>query len=148
MTEANDRQVAGEHYKNAFQHWDWVELVMLPYLPAQVTKYLVRWRKKNGLQDLEKSAHFLQKFVERRAETQSDAIAMTDSFLASNEVPPAEQLIIKNLMVYQLGSMEHLQTASRLLNALVEDERAKANPPPAPKPTPAPAKRTTKKKKS
>ena len=64
MSEANKTQVAGDHYKSAFQHWDYVALAGIAYLPAQVSKYLTRWEKKNGLQDLKKSLHFLDKFIE------------------------------------------------------------------------------------
>src|SRR5690606_7409665 len=34
------------------------------YFEGQVTKYVSRWRKKNGVQDLEKALHFLQKYLE------------------------------------------------------------------------------------
>jgi hypothetical protein len=37
------------------------------YLESQVSKYLTRWRKKNGLQDLEKAQHFLLKLIEAAA---------------------------------------------------------------------------------
>lgn len=61
---ANDRQVAGTHYKAAYQHWDLVADLRLGYFEGQVTKYVARWRKKNGLQDLQKAMHFLEKLLE------------------------------------------------------------------------------------
>lgn len=62
---ANDRQVGGEHYKDSgFQHWDFAIAAELNYLEGCITKYVTRWRKKNGLQDLEKAAHFLEKLLE------------------------------------------------------------------------------------
>lgn len=65
MTEANKRQVGGTHYKDmAIEHWDVVALNNLDYFQGQVTKYVMRWRGKNGLQDLDKAAHFLQKYIE------------------------------------------------------------------------------------
>jgi hypothetical protein len=63
---ANDTQVSGNHYKSAIQHWDFVVERKLDYFRAQVTKYVSRWRKKNGLQDLLKAQHFLQKCIELR----------------------------------------------------------------------------------
>jgi hypothetical protein len=36
----------------------------LDYFQAQITKYVMRWDKKNGLQDLEKAQHFLEKYIE------------------------------------------------------------------------------------
>jgi hypothetical protein len=63
---ANDKQVGGDHYKVAYQHWDM--LVRLGYGPeyyvGQVTKYVTRWRKKNGLRDLVKATHFAEKLLE------------------------------------------------------------------------------------
>lgn len=62
---ANDRQVGGGHYKGgSWQHWDWVVANRMLYLPAQVTKYVVRWQEKGGVQDLEKAAHYLDKLIE------------------------------------------------------------------------------------
>jgi len=61
---ANDKQVAGTHYKSNIQHWDYVLANDLDYFQAQITKYVTRWRKKNGVTDLEKAAHFLEKYIE------------------------------------------------------------------------------------
>lgn len=66
---ANDRQVAGNHYAAAgadtgLQHWDIVALFNLDYFQGQVTKYIMRWRHKNGIEDLRKAQHFLQKYIE------------------------------------------------------------------------------------
>lgn len=69
---ANDRQVGGDHYRDAtgkcphcggvIQHWDLYG--EQPYLIGQVTKYATR--NKNGLEDYEKAVHFLQKLIESR----------------------------------------------------------------------------------
>lgn len=62
---ANDRQVAGNHYGGGkLQHWDVVVKFNLDYFQGQVTKYLFRWRSKNGIEDLEKAKHFLEKYIE------------------------------------------------------------------------------------
>lgn len=61
---ANDRQVGGKHYNMGIQHWDLVIANDIPYLEAQIIKYVMRWRNKNGLQDLEKARHFLDKLIE------------------------------------------------------------------------------------
>lgn len=61
---ANERQVGGTHYKTKYEHWDFVTNVGMSYLGAQVCKYLKRWRDKNGLEDVEKSLHFLDKMIE------------------------------------------------------------------------------------
>jgi hypothetical protein len=52
---ANERQVEGDHYKTSIEHWDWVYANDLDYFQGQITKYIFRWKKKNGLKDLQKS---------------------------------------------------------------------------------------------
>lgn len=62
---ANETQVAGSHYRATVQHWDYVLLALGGrYLEGNITKYVTRHRKKNGLQDLEKAAHYLTKLIE------------------------------------------------------------------------------------
>lgn len=63
---ANDKQVGGEHYKEpkGVQHWDFATQHNMDYFQGQITKYICRWKKKNGIQDLEKAQHFLEKYIE------------------------------------------------------------------------------------
>lgn len=63
---ANERQVGGDHYKtgSGIQHWDLVDMFGWDYFQGQVIKYLMRWKKKNGVQDLEKAKHYLEKYIE------------------------------------------------------------------------------------
>ena len=64
--QANDTQIGGEHYKQDSkpQHWDLVVTYDWDYFEGQITKYLMRWRKKGGIQDLEKARHYLDKYIE------------------------------------------------------------------------------------
>ena len=64
MASANETQVGGSHYKTKIEHWDYVLANEIPYLEAQIIKYLTRWRKKNGEEDVKKAFHFFQKLVE------------------------------------------------------------------------------------
>jgi hypothetical protein len=61
---ANEKQVGGMHYAKPIQHWDFVLANNIPYMEAQIMKYVFRWREKNGLEDLEKAKHFLEKLIE------------------------------------------------------------------------------------
>jgi hypothetical protein len=61
MSGANARQVGGTHYQAAVQHWDIVVKWHVPYLEAQVMRYVTRCHKKNKRQDLEKALHFAEK---------------------------------------------------------------------------------------
>ena len=63
---ANDIQIGGDHYKTkaGFQHWDAVVAWDLDYFQSQITKYVIRHKKKGKLTDLEKAGHFLRKYIE------------------------------------------------------------------------------------
>ena len=64
-TTANDRQEGGDHYKKReYQHWDFVVDTGMHYLLGCATKYVARWRDKNGAQDLKKAVHYLEKAAE------------------------------------------------------------------------------------
>ena len=56
-------QVGGSHYQAPYQHWDWVAETGLGYLEGNATKYLARFRKKQGRQDLEKAGSYVQKLL-------------------------------------------------------------------------------------
>lgn len=65
MTTANDIQFGGDHYKTgSVQHWDVIDDYGYPYLEGCATKYILRHRKKNGLEDLKKARHFMVKIRE------------------------------------------------------------------------------------
>lgn len=62
---ANTRQVGGRHYKGMpIQPWDFIEQNGIAYLEGTAIKYLARWKKKGGIDDLEKAIHFIQKRIE------------------------------------------------------------------------------------
>lgn len=63
---ANDKQVGGNHYKKGGEeHWDrqW-RLYGRGYFVGCITKYVERYHEKNGVQDLQKAQHFLEKLIE------------------------------------------------------------------------------------
>lgn len=61
---ANDRQINGDHYRGAIQTWDYIVANDLGFLEGNIVKYVTRFRKKNGVQDLEKARHYLDKLIE------------------------------------------------------------------------------------
>ncbi len=65
---ASERQVGGDHYKSEYQHWDWAIDIRLGYLESAASKYIGRWRDKNGVQDTEKAVHYLEKALEANNE--------------------------------------------------------------------------------
>lgn len=81
---ANNKQVGGEHYKTQIQHWDFVEANKIPYMEAQIIKYVMRHDKKGGRGDLEKAQHFLEKLLELRyPRAQPDVIKPQDARLGA-----------------------------------------------------------------
>lgn len=65
MSKANKIQIGGDHYKNGGEeHWDRVFRLGLDYFQAAITKYVERWKLKNGVEDLKKARHFLDKYIE------------------------------------------------------------------------------------
>jgi hypothetical protein len=64
MTALN-KQVAGDHYKDLpIQPVQYIYANALGYFEGNVVKYISRWRKKNGLADLEKAKHYIELLIE------------------------------------------------------------------------------------
>lgn len=61
---ANDKQVGGDHYQLEIQPWDYITLNRLGYLEGNVIKYVTRHKEKNGMRDLEKAKHYIDKLIE------------------------------------------------------------------------------------
>ena len=67
---ANQSQVGGNHYERLDpQPWDvyanWFgKDGFRGYVLGTIVKYIARYRNKNGIEDLEKAKHFLNKLIE------------------------------------------------------------------------------------
>ena len=59
-----NKQVGGDHYVSPYMHWDWAILCGMSGLEYAATKYLARWEKKGGVQDIEKAVHYLEKLLQ------------------------------------------------------------------------------------
>jgi hypothetical protein len=62
---ANDTQVGGTHYRNKIQPWDYIIACDLDFFEGNALKYLTRWKQKDGVKDLKKCMHYLEKIIER-----------------------------------------------------------------------------------
>lgn len=82
---ANDRQVGGSHYRNRgrFQHWDFAASRNYDYFQGVITKYVDRWKEKNGLEDLRKAQHYLEKYIEEIER----GVVHDPTRVAKNEIP-------------------------------------------------------------
>lgn len=121
----NDKQVAGSHYAGTYQHWDYVRLALQGrYLEGNATKYVSRWRKKNGLQDLEKAKHYIEKILALFDEGVYDeplpwdeCIAEAENFCDSNGIESDERLLCVGLAHWSTRQelLSMLTTLNRLL---------------------------------
>lgn len=61
------KQVGGNHYKEkglSMQPWAIVDAWGLDFYAGNVLKYLLRYRYKDGVKDLRKARHYLDKMIE------------------------------------------------------------------------------------
>ena len=122
---ANTRQVGGEHYKTDYQHWDFAEHVGLGYLEGCATKYVSRWRKKNGMEDLKKAEHYLDKLLEimqsgvRYSRAYGGNVKRQDAlrFCMANDLDPQESSII--LLLSGDFREAEVRQARQILGALI-----------------------------
>ena len=62
---ALSKQVAGNNYKDLpIQPVEYIHANALGYFEGNVIKYVSRWRKKNGIADLEKAKHYIELLIE------------------------------------------------------------------------------------
>lgn len=66
----DDGQVGGDHYKSmSTTPWEALQVWLTPeelrgYFKGEAIVYLARERKKNGLEDVKKAKHVLEKLIE------------------------------------------------------------------------------------
>lgn len=62
---AMSSQVGGNHYKDMKIQWaEFVHANNIPSIEGAVIKYMCRWRKKNGVEDLLKAKHYIEMLIE------------------------------------------------------------------------------------
>lgn len=64
LNDADNKQVGGSHYHIPISPLEIIEANNLYFFEGSVLKYLLRYRKKNGVQDLQKAIHYLEKMIE------------------------------------------------------------------------------------
>ena len=58
---AKEKQIGGNHYKQyVIQPVEFIHKNNIPYIEGNIIKYLLRWRNKNGIQDLDKCIHYIE----------------------------------------------------------------------------------------
>jgi hypothetical protein len=60
-----NNQISGNHYKSfAIQPVEFIHKNQIPYIEGNVIKYVVRWKEKGGIADLEKAKHYIEMLIE------------------------------------------------------------------------------------
>jgi hypothetical protein len=124
--DANARQIGGDHYARGgtLQHWDFVVENGLSYLEGNVTKYVCRHRNKNGLQDLQKAEHYMQKLLETETRAQNlNSVRppriinlSTYEFAKANDLNEDEFRFVDAIATWE--TLADLHKAKRILNAI------------------------------
>lgn len=133
---ANDRQVGGSHYqKGSLQHWDVVERYGVPYLEGVGSKYPLRWREKGGLEDLEKTLHYIDKILERPADhplwerrfrLHTDLVRDSNELCEAHRVGPVERRVV--LLLLQGAHRQALQSVRGELAEYIDRVRLETSP--------------------
>lgn len=58
------KQIAGNHYQQAIEPIEYIEANSIPFHEANVIKYISRWKKKNGVEDLKKARWYIDRLIE------------------------------------------------------------------------------------
>jgi hypothetical protein len=134
-------QVGGDHYHAEYQHWDWIVDIKMGYLEGCATKYVSRWWKKNGVQDLEKARTYIEKLLANYDRMMNLSLQLsnevrrkyTTRFIEVNKLPNMEADICELLANWK-GKYD-LQTCLSVMDGLVTT--AKQAPQGHPRATPA-----------
>lgn len=107
----NKVQIGGSHYKNAaYEPWDFITDLKLPFLHGNVIKYVVRHDRKNGKQDIQKSLHCVHKIDDRKLKVKIDPFT-TDFYTAMyfcEQYDKWKGNVIINLLLDNLDEVKNL----------------------------------------
>lgn len=126
MSDANNRQVAGDHYKSGYQHWDWARDIGLNPMQYQISKYVTRSRKKNGLQDLEKDLHFAEKERENMIAQMHKISALTDEYVRANNLTHEEAVVIKRVSLLATPDIEMMEDIILNIKSMIQIQKEQA----------------------
>ena len=127
-----DRQVGGTHYASKVQHVTFCQQNRIPWCEAAAIKYIIRHRKKNGRQDVEKALHYLELCIhEEYVCKDTNPVGMripdfnvaTGDFLQANGVPvgsPEYKSVYAILQHHTKHGESTLRDAIRLLEGMLK----------------------------
>ena len=134
VSDANEMQIGGDHYRGEFQVWDLVARLGLNFFEGCALKYVTRWRRKGGTNDLEKAIHFLEKLAELRYDPAAAAmfgdylgrrssatwaVQLAHEFAEANDIPPVDRAAITYILFWD--TRPNLRKGIDLLRRMIED---------------------------
>lgn len=131
--QANEHQVGGTHYcDTSVQLWDFVYDHGIDWLSGNAIKYILRWRKKHGFEDLNKAIHYTEKLLEKIADcnfpvsdsVRSPAPVELIEFSVANKLSPDEQYAISLLATWKTEE-QVMNARTRILQ--IRDDAKKVN---------------------
>jgi hypothetical protein len=121
MQTANLKQIGGTHYKTSYEHWDLAILLDMGPMEYASSKHVTRWRKKDGIKDLQKALHYLDKLIEvyeiydvHRPYPAERVKEEVDKFAVANDLTELEALFIFKLCTFET-KIELLDVRSTLI---------------------------------
>ena len=121
----NDKQVGGTHYTHqSYQHWDFaVDMAGNDaYLKGCASKYVVRYKDKNGIEDLRKALHYIDKIEEARCPLTIYDYSMTTLKLMSDFVSQLEPSVGKIVTAIYYNDLDVARTG---IEELISDYNTK-----------------------
>lgn len=100
----------------------------MDYLAGNATKYVSRWRKKDGIKDLEKALHYVDKLIEnaplcarnQRRPSQAWLMVEASDFCCANSLTEFERWFVIELTSWQMPS--DLRRIQKALSEFIRDE--------------------------
>lgn len=117
MSNADNKQIGGLHYKHfEYEHWNFATDILHSdaYLKGCCSKYIARYRFKNGMEDLQKAKHYLEKIIELNIKTEITKETSLYLTVFTDQLEYYEKLIIKNIY------LNKFDIAMDNLNKLIE----------------------------
>ena len=75
MDKASKKQIGGSHYKDyEIQPIEFIHKNNIPFIEGCIIKYIVRWKDKGGIQDLNKCIQYLELLKELHKDTNNDSL--------------------------------------------------------------------------
>ena len=121
---ANEKQVGGSHYKMAIEPWDAIHSWDLGYFDGTAVKYLARWQNKNGVQDLEKAKHFIEKLIEIETGEDTEGVNPFElkdpSFMAEDKLVKLYHLF-EDMHQHAKEKHNHYKVAANIVKRSLEE---------------------------